>query len=112
MNQIFENGELRAATPEEIAEIEARQQEGVRPLIPASVTRRQARQALLLAGLLDQVQPAIDVIPDPVQRGLLQIEWDDAQDFERNSWAVLMIGAALGLDDDGLDQLFIQAAAR
>jgi hypothetical protein len=38
------------------------------PAVPASVTRRQAKQALALAGLLDQVQPAIDAIEDPVTR--------------------------------------------
>jgi len=79
--------------------------------VPASVTRRQARQALLLAGLLDQVQVAIDAIPDPVQRGMLQIEWDDGQEFDRDRSTVLTIGAALGLDGAGLDQLFIAAAA-
>lgn len=81
------------------------------PIVPPSVTRRQARQALLLAGLLDQVQVAIDAIPDAVQRGLLQIEWDDGQTFDRDRPTVLTIGAALGLDDAGLDQLFIAAAA-
>lgn len=81
------------------------------PVVPSSVTRRQARQALLLAGLLDQVQIAIDAILDPVQRGMLQIEWDDGQTFDRDRSTVLTIGAALGLDDAGLDGLFIQAAA-
>ena len=83
----------------------------LRALVPAKVTRRQARQALLLAGLLDDVQPAINAIPDPVQRGLAQIEWDDSQEFERNRPLLIQLGAALGLDSAALDQLFIAAHA-
>ena len=83
----------------------------LRALVPAKVTRRQARQALLLAGLLDDVQPAINAIPDPVQRGLAQIEWDDSQEFERNRPLLIQRGAARGLDSAALDQLFIAAHA-
>jgi len=79
--------------------------------VPAKVTRSQARRALLLRGLLDEVQPALDTIPDGTQRRLAQIEWDDALDFERSNALVLMIGVALGLDDAGLDDLFIFAAS-
>ena len=81
------------------------------PYVPQSVTRRQAKQALLLAGLLSGVQPAIDAIPDPTQRALIQIEWDDSQVFERNRPALIALGGALGLNAAGLDALFIQAAA-
>ena len=83
----------------------------LRALVPAKVTRRQARQALLLAGLLDQVQPAINAIPDPQLRGMAQIEWDDSQEFERNRPLLIQLGAALGLDSAALDQLFIAAHA-
>ena len=80
------------------------------PGVPASVTRRQARQALLLAGLLDKVEPAIAAIPDPVQRGMAAIEWADSQAFERDRPLLIALASALGLDDDALDNLFIQAA--
>lgn len=78
--------------------------------VPASVTRRQARQALLLAGLLDEVQPAIDAIPDSVQRRMAQIEWDDSQEFFRDRPLLIMLATAIGLDAGALDQLFITAA--
>lgn len=78
--------------------------------VPASVTRRQAKQALLLAGLLGNVQPAIDAIPDATQRAMIQIEWDDSQVFERDRPALIALGTALGLDDAALDALFTQAA--
>lgn len=78
--------------------------------VPKSVTRRQARQALLLAGILDDVQPALDAIPDATQRGLMQIEWDDSQEFHRNRPALLALASALGLTSEQIDELFITAA--
>lgn len=85
--------------------------EQLRALVPLRVTRRQARQALLLAGLLDSVPAAIAAIPDPVHRGLAQIEWDDSLEFERHRPLLIQLGAALGLDSAALDQLFITAHA-
>lgn len=78
-------------------------------LVPAVVTRRQARQALLMAGLLANVQPAIDALEDPMQRGMTQIEWDDSQEFTRDRPLLIQLATALGLDDVALDNLFIQA---
>lgn len=77
--------------------------------VPTKVTRRQARQALAMEGLLDKVQPAIDAIPDPQQRQLAQIEWDDSQDFERDRALLIQLGHAIGLTDAGIDELFIRA---
>lgn len=78
--------------------------------VPQSVTARQAHQALILAGLYDDVQPAIDAIADPVQRKLAQIEWDKSNDFERHRPLLVQLGQAIGLDDDGLDALFVTAS--
>ena len=50
--------------------------------VPEKVTRRQARQALVLAGKFNLVQTAIDSISDPVQKQLMQIEWDDSLENE------------------------------
>ena len=79
------------------------------PRVPSRVTRRQARQALALAGLFGKVQPAINAIPDQQQRQLAQIEWDDSQDFERERPLLIELGHAIGLDDAGIDALFIRA---
>lgn len=78
--------------------------------VPAQVTRRQAKQALLLAGLLGNVQPAIDAIPDTTQRALAQLEWDESLNFERHRPILIALAGALGLDSDGLDDLFRTAA--
>jgi hypothetical protein len=85
------------------------------PAAPAKVTRRQARQALLLAGLLDDVPAAIANLDDGTPGGnqkmrMAQIEWEDSLEFERARPLVIEIAAAIGLDSDKLDQLFITAA--
>ena len=102
----FEDGQQyeRDCTPEEITEIEARK---VAPApVPETVTRRQAKQALAINGKLSLVQPAIDAIPDPAQRTLMQIEWDDSQEFQRSRASLVAIGTAIGLDSAGIDDLF------
>lgn len=78
--------------------------------VPHSVTRRQARQALLLAGLLSRVQPAIDAIPDATMRALIEIEWNDSLYFERDRPALIGLATALGMTSAQLDQLFITAS--
>lgn len=78
--------------------------------IPAVVSRAQARKALAIQGLLTLVQPAIDSISDPLQRTLVQIDWDDAQVYERNNPTLMLLAAALGLTEQQLDTLFLEAS--
>lgn len=77
--------------------------------VPQEVTRRQAKQALLLYGILNNVQAAIDAIPEATQRGLVQIEWDDSISFKRHRPTLLLLAAQLGLTSTDLDNLFILA---
>lgn len=77
---------------------------------PKIVTMRQARLALLAAGLLHQVDLAIDALPEP-QRSAARIEWDYSSEVHRDRAFVQQLGQALGLSDEQLDALFIQAAA-
>lgn len=82
---------------------------GPGPGVPAEVTMRQARLALLQAGVLAGVDAAIDSMPEP-HRSAARIEWEYAQAVERNSDLTLMMGAALGLDGSAIDAIFMQAA--
>ena len=77
--------------------------------VPEKVTARQAVQALISVNKLHLVQPAIDAIADPVQRAMVQAEWDKSQDFERNRPTLIALATAIGLDAAGLDALFITA---
>ena len=78
--------------------------------VPQQVTMRQARLALLGAGLLDQVDAAIASIEDPTQRRAAEIEWEYAQTVDRNSPFVQQLSAGLGLTDEQKDQLFRTAS--
>lgn len=78
--------------------------------VPQSAPRKQARQALVLAGLYEQAIAAIAAIPDAQQRMLAQIEWDDSPAYERQSPLVQQVGAALGLSDEQIDNLFVTAS--
>ena len=74
------------------------------------VTMRQARRALLDAGLLDQVDAAIAAIADATERRQAEIDWEYATTVERLWPWVQTLGAALGLSAEALDALFEQAA--
>ena len=76
--------------------------------VPAAVTMRQARLALLGAGLLAGIDAAINALPSP-QKEAARIEWEYAAEVQRSSGLVPMMGAVLGLDDAALDALFIEA---
>lgn len=80
------------------------------PQIPQSVTMRQARLALLGAGLLSGVEAAITTLPEP-QKSAALIEWEYAALVQRSSGLVPMMGTALGLTESQLDDLFVAAAA-
>lgn len=81
----------------------------VESTVPQSVSMRQARLALLGAGKLGLVQPAIDAMPEP-QRSAASIEWGYASSVDRQHDFTLALAAAIGLDDVAMDALFIQAA--
>lgn len=79
------------------------------PVIPAAVTMRQARLALLGAGLLDDVETAINAMAEPAKTAA-RIEWDYSSELQRSHPLVTQLGGALGLDDAALDSLFVTAA--
>ena len=78
------------------------------PVVPASVTMRQARLALYGAGLLQDVEDAIDALSDPTKTQA-RIEWDYASDVERASALVATLAAALSLSESYVDDLFVVA---
>lgn len=80
------------------------------PLAPQTVSMRQARLALLGAGLLTHVNDALAVMPG-IEGEAARIEWEYATEVERDSALVTGMTAALGLTEAQLDALFIAAAA-
>lgn len=78
------------------------------PVLPAPITARQIRLALLGAGLLSQVEPAIDAMPEP-ERSAARIEWDYASEYRHDHHLIASLAAALGLADEQIDTLWATA---
>lgn len=74
--------------------------------VPQTVTIRQAKLALLQAGLLDDVDAAVAQADRATQ-----IEWEYVTEVERSWPTLLTIQAALGLSEQQVDDLFIVAAS-
>jgi len=81
----------------------------MRARVPQSVTMRQARLALLAAGLLPAVNAAIASMPEP-DKTAAQITWDYASSVDRGFGMVPQLAAALGMTETQIDDLFIAAA--
>ena len=73
--------------------------------VPTSVSIRQARLALLAAGLLDDVEAAIKSAGHAAE-----IEWEYAADVRRDHPMIATIQQAQGLSDAQVDTLFTEAA--
>lgn len=77
--------------------------------VPSIVTMRQARLALLKGGLLAQVNTAVANMPGTAG-DTARIEWEFSSTVERHWPLVQALGAALGLTEAQLDDLFRLAA--
>ena len=98
--------DLTLVSQEEIEELG----DVVKILIPESISKRQARQQLIMDGLYGNIQPIIDSIEDPTERLLTQVFWEDSNTFERNHPTLVELGTALGLTEAELDMMFINAS--
>jgi len=75
--------------------------------VPASVTPRQLRLALLGAGKLDQVEAFVTGGQAPPEA---VISWEYATEFLRSDPMLGQFAAMLGMTDEEVDGLFIAAA--
>lgn len=75
--------------------------------VPQTLNRVQFKQILLIHKKLKLVPGVIAAIEDEFQREMYEIEWDDAQVFQRRRPFVIMLGEAFSLD---LDELFVAGA--
>ena len=99
----YQTWEVREFTAEEIEEQRKAQ-------IPASVTMRQARLAMLGAGILDDVEAAIAAMEGDEGRAA-RIDWEYALDVRRDWPLINALGSQLGLTEQQIDDLFVAAAA-
>lgn len=75
-------------------------------LVPQVVSMRQARLALLDAGLLDDVQAAVEFGDRATQ-----ISWEFAAEVRRDDLLVTGLASSLSLSAQQVDDLFIKAAS-
>lgn len=77
---------------------------------PQAVSMRQARLALLQAGMLATVDQVIAGITPTEAQQRIKVEWDYATEVARNWPTLLALQPALGLTDEQVDDLFVLAA--
>lgn len=79
--------------------------EPVAPVVPASVTMRQACLALENAGILDDVEALVATLPRPYQ-----IEWQRASTVARTNQLVEVVRQQQTMTVQQIDDLFVLAA--
>lgn len=77
--------------------------------VPKSVSMRQARLALLAIGKLSTIDNAIHTLPEP-QKTEAYIEWTYSSEVLRDRPFLLQITQALGMTEEEVDTLFIEAS--
>lgn len=78
------------------------------PPIPQTVTRFQARVALVQAGHFDTIDTYIATLP---KTDVKRLAWEDAAEWERASPTLNFLANMLGLTDTDVDDLFILASS-
>ncbi|MEV5054681.1 hypothetical protein MRBLRH13_000262 [Agrobacterium radiobacter] len=81
------------------------------PVPPPQITKRQLRLALVRNGIsLASVEAAIASMPDGLAKEEARIEWEDASFFRRDHPTLLLIASALGLGEEQIDTMWMEAA--
>lgn len=99
--------DLIELTPQEI---DAHLNPPAPPYVPQQVTRAQGKAALIQADLWDAVESYVDNISDPTENALALVALNDTTHWNRTSPFLNDAAAALGLTEQQLDDLFVQAA--
>ncbi len=77
-----------------------------KPVVPKTITMRQARLVLSAAGMLPAVKAAVAAAPESVQ-----IEFEYAAELNRDWPTLKAMQGLLGLTDAMVDNLFVQGAS-
>lgn len=96
------------ATSKEVKAWLAAQAEAAKP---TSVTARQAHEALIRKGLIDNIRNAIAKIADPIEKALADNWFEKSNTFERSNETLKAVAGGIGLTAGDIDNLFAYAAA-
>lgn len=75
-----------------------------------SVTARQARQYLILNGLINHVETQLNAIENEQERQIALNYWEYSTEFQIDNPVLLSIGGFIGLDKDSLPAIFLEAS--
>lgn len=107
----YENIDQRLVTVEEDGVIVVRTWIENPIIVPDKISPRQIRLWLVEHGVsLLNVDAAIASINDDLLREKTKIEWEFSPYVERNHPMINVLGAALGLSEDNINQAFIEAS--
>lgn len=107
----YENVGLRSVTIEDDGVIVVRSWVENSIIVPDKISPRQIRLWLVEHGVsLLNVDAAIANINDDLLREKTKIEWEFSPYVERNHPMINVLGAALGLSEDNINQAFIEAS--
>ena len=77
--------------------------------VPQQITRAQGKAVLIMQGHWQAVLDYVASIQDPTQRALADVALNDTLTWERSSSFLNAVANGLGMTDEQLDALFIQA---
>lgn len=93
-----------------VEEVEKFQNEVEEISVPGTVSQMRLRKALILSGIsIQSIYTAISAIQDDMQRELIYTMWEYAVVFERSDETLNQMASALGISQNQLDQIFINA---
>ena len=78
--------------------------------VPQQITRAQGKAALIMQGSWGAVLDYVATIQDPTQRALADVALNDTLTWERSSPYLNAAAAGLGMTNEQLDALFVQAS--
>lgn len=111
MTKTLDSGVERDMTPEEEAELAARQAAPLTPPVPEDVAMWQARAVMIEEGLLDTVLAVLAAIPDEQARKLAQAKFEYSNTVRRDDPLVTLVIPALGKSEADIDAMFFRAKA-
>lgn len=107
---VKDSEQWRELTTQELADVQVEYDRMYKEsIVPKHISMRQARLALLNAGILANVETAIAGMKSP-QRGQAQIEWQYTSEVFRDNPLIIGMATQLGINSDQIDQLFIDAS--
>jgi hypothetical protein len=74
------------------------------------ITLRQAREIVIRSGLFNAIETNINNIMNETERLIARNYWEYSEVFERNHPVLLTLVSALGITDEQLDNMFIEAS--